>query len=125
MFGPDATERTFMTNGLSLVLRSHEGPDARGTENMPDMDGGFKGRSQHRGGRKAVHGVQRAGLPAVHRGGRAAAFQQGDVRGVDRGGRATPAPVAFTAAKPRPNSQPYYDITVGGSTRKVPTVTFE
>ena len=42
MFGPDATEDFLRTNGLSLVLRSHEGPDAReDRENMPDMDGGF------------------------------------------------------------------------------------
>jgi len=29
MFGPDATQQFMQTNGLRLILRSHEGPDAR------------------------------------------------------------------------------------------------
>ena len=42
MFGPDATEQFMRANGLRLVVRSHEGPDARhGRDDMPSMDVGF------------------------------------------------------------------------------------
>ena len=121
MFGPDATEDFADQRVIARASFARGTRRARGPGEHAGHGRRIQRRSRHRGGRKAVHGVQRAGLPAVHRGGRAAAFQQGDVRGVDRGGEwATPAPVAFTAAKPRPNSQPYYDITVGGSDEEGP-----
>jgi hypothetical protein len=41
-FGPDVTERFLAENGLRLVLRSHEGPDAReGRDDMQPMSGGY------------------------------------------------------------------------------------
>ncbi|PSC72636.1 serine threonine-phosphatase 7 [Micractinium conductrix] len=42
LFGPDATEAFLRDNGLSLVLRGHEGPDARTLRpDMPSIDGGW------------------------------------------------------------------------------------
>jgi serine/threonine-protein phosphatase 5 len=35
MFGPDAVKEFMLTNEIALVLRSHEGPDAR--EDRPDL----------------------------------------------------------------------------------------
>ena len=42
MFGADATKTFMETNGVRLVLRSHEGPDAREDRaGMNDMTSGF------------------------------------------------------------------------------------
>ncbi|KAK9839890.1 hypothetical protein WJX84_007689 [Apatococcus fuscideae] len=42
VFGPDVTERFLAENHLGLILRSHEGPDARyKRDDMPSVDNGY------------------------------------------------------------------------------------
>ncbi|EIE25508.1 Metallo-dependent phosphatase [Coccomyxa subellipsoidea C-169] len=42
IFGPEITQEFLVVNGLRLILRSHEGPDARwGREDLPGMGEGF------------------------------------------------------------------------------------
>ncbi|KAK9909268.1 hypothetical protein WJX75_009817 [Coccomyxa subellipsoidea] len=42
VFGPEITQEFLVANGLRLILRSHEGPDARwGREDLPGMGEGF------------------------------------------------------------------------------------
>ena len=122
MFGPDATEDFLRTNGLSLVLRSHEGPDAReDRENMPDMDGGFSVDHNIEGVGKLCTVFSAPDYPQFIEEGERRHFNKATFVVLTAEGEwATPAPVAFTAAKPRPNSQPYYDITVGGSDEEGP-----
>lgn len=42
LFGPDVTRRFLQFHKMKLIVRSHEGPDARyGREDMEGMDVGF------------------------------------------------------------------------------------
>jgi serine/threonine-protein phosphatase 5 len=122
MFGPDATAEFLKTNGLSLVLRSHEGPDAReDREGMDNMHAGFS----------VDHDIENVGkLCTVFSAPDYPQFiEAGDTRHNNaatfvrlRGDTAwaEPEPPAFSAARPRPESEPYYDITVGGSDEEGP-----
>ena len=122
MFGPDATAEFLKTNGLSLVLRSHEGPDAReDREGMDNMHAGFS----------VDHDIENVGkLCTVFSAPDYPQFiEAGDTRHNNaatfvrlRGDMAwaEPEPTAFSAARPRPESEPYYDITVGGSDEEGP-----
>jgi serine/threonine-protein phosphatase 5 len=122
MFGPDATAEFLKTNGLSLVLRSHEGPDAReDREGMDNMHAGFS----------VDHDIENVGkLCTVFSAPDYPQFiEAGDTRHNNaatfvrlRGDTAwaEPEPTAFSAARPRPESEPYYDITVGGSDEEGP-----
>ena len=121
MFGPDATAEFLKTNGLSLVLRSHEGPDAReDREGMDNMHAGFS----------VDHDIENVGkLCTVFSAPDYPQFiEAGDTRHNNaatfvrlRGGTewAEPEPTAFTAARPRPGpSAPR--VTVGGSDEEGP-----
>ena len=122
MFGPDATAEFLRRNGLRLVLRSHEGPDAReDREGMDNMHAGFS----------VDHDIEAVGkLCTVFSAPDYPQFiEAGDTRHNNRATFvrlrgatewAEPEPTAFSAARPRPASEPYYDITVGGSDEEGP-----
>jgi serine/threonine-protein phosphatase 5 len=122
MFGPDATAEFLSTNGLRLVLRSHEGPDAReDREGMDNMHSGFSVDHDIENVGKLCTVFSAPDYPQFIEAGdtrhnNAATFVR--LRGESEW--AEPDPVAFTAARPRPESEPYYDITVGGSDEEGP-----
>ena len=122
--GRDGGRRCATVHGLSLVLRSHEGPDAATrtgrtcrtwTEDSASIT---TSRGSESCARCSARRITRSSSRRASGGIRAA--RATFVVLTAEGEWATPAPVAFTAAKPRPNSQPYYDITVGGSDEEGP-----
>ncbi|KAF8068462.1 PP7 [Scenedesmus sp. PABB004] len=112
VFGPDVTEAFLAaSNGVRLIIRSHEGPDARrkrsAAERMPDIDSGWS--IDHDG----PHGQ----LATLFSAPDYPQFMAGEERHNNRGavahlsapGWATPEVEHFDAA-PRPQAQPYYDM---------------
>ena len=121
LFGADATDAFLRDNGLTLILRSHEGPDAREDRvGMADITSGFA----------VDHDVEHGKLCTVFSAPDYPQFiEEGERRNHNRAsyvvltgesGFCEPAPVSFTAVKPRPSSEPYYDVTVGGSDEEGP-----
>lgn len=122
MFGADATKKFMETNGVRLVLRSHEGPDAREDRTgMNDMTSGFSTDHDVPGVGKLCTVFSAPDYPQfVEEGERrfngAAAF----VTLASDSGYHEPRVTSFEAAKPRPACDPYYDVTVGGSDEEGP-----
>lgn len=122
MFGPDATSEFLKLNNLSLILRSHEGPDAREDRvGMDPMKNGFSIDHDIAGVGKLCTVFSAPDYPQF--------IEQGDIRHnnaatfVRLSGKTDwcdPTPTSFTACHPRPVSAPYYDITVGGSDEEGP-----
>eukprot|EP00899_Mesostigma_viride_P022497 jgi/Mesvir1/3431/Mv11929-RA.1 len=107
-YGPDCTQQFLTENGLRLVVRSHEGPDARERRpEMQSMEGGFA----------IDHSVAAGALVTLFSAPDYPQFQAGE-RGNNRAAflvlRApdycTPHFTQFEAVKPRPNVRPYYDF---------------
>lgn len=125
MFGPDATKEFMETNGIALVLRSHEGPDAREDRpEMPSVQEGFCVDHDVEGVGKLCTVFSAPDYPQFveegeHRHHNKAAYVvlTGGASGEEW---CVPRPVSFTAVKPRPKCEPYYDITVGGSDEEGP-----
>jgi len=114
VYGPDASAEFLRANRLRLVIRSHEGPDAR--QKRPDMAPMLEGWT-------ADH-VSEAGTlatlfsapdypqftaPEEERTGNRAAFA------VLRAPEFCEPEVTSFDAAPRPQARPYYDLDVGGS----------
>ena len=113
-FGPDITERFLRQNGLGLVLRSHEGPDARECrDDMKNMLGGYT----------VDHCTEAGNLCTVFS---APDYPQfippGEPRYGNKGAYALleapdyakPRFVQYEATLPRPEAQPYYDMDDDG-----------
>mmetsp|Transcript_2159 Transcript_2159/g.6377 ORF Transcript_2159/g.6377 Transcript_2159/m.6377 type:complete len:379 (-) Transcript_2159:210-1346(-) len=118
MFGPDQTQLFLEANGLSLLLRSHEGPDARSRPGcpMPTMAPGYS----------VDHVVPAGRLMTVFSAPDYPQFQPVDdpkdrfnnlaaVAVLSGPDFATPVMKQFAAVKPRPMSEPFYDLGMADS----------
>lgn len=110
VFGPDATDRFLRENNLRLVIRSHEGPDARDRrDDMPDM---LQGHS-------IDHDVDAGKLMTVFSAPDYPQFMEGEERYNNTGAvvvlrepdYAIPEIKQFSAVLPRPDVEPYYDFS--------------
>lgn len=117
LFGADATERFLRENGLRLIVRSHEGPDARDSreDGMAGMGDGWTLDHDVPGVGKLVTVFSAPDYPQ---------FQDTEKRFNNRGavcvlrpetGYCDPSFVQFEAVLPRPEARPYYDMDVPGS----------
>lgn len=110
VFGPDMTQKFLDENGLKLIIRSHEGPDAR--HQRTDMQ-------QMHEGYTVDHVVPAGRLMTVFSAPDYPQFQAGSDRFYNRGAVAvlsapdytTPSMQQFDAA-PRPEAEPYYSLDV-------------
>jgi serine/threonine-protein phosphatase 5 len=116
-FGPDVTERFLKENSLSLILRSHEGPDARDDrDDMKPMSEGWTLDHDTPAGKlytvfsapdypQFIH-------PDLDRYKNKAAVA---VLTRERGDYTDPEMMSYEAVHPRPAAEPYYDLAVPDS----------
>ncbi|GLC44111.1 hypothetical protein PLESTB_000927800 [Pleodorina starrii] len=115
-FGPDITEAFLRENGLKLIIRSHEGPDAR--DKRSDLPQVLEGYSYD-------HNTPAGRLVTVFSAPDYPQFQVVEEEGENAGKRyenlaavavlsapdyATPNMRTFAAVKPRPKADAYYDF---------------
>jgi serine/threonine-protein phosphatase 5 len=110
------------TNGIELVLRSHEGPDAREDRvGMNDMTSGFSLDHDIEGVGKLCTVFSAPDYPQfVEEGERRFNGKAAFVTLTSDTDYCEPAVTSFEAVKPRPRCDPYYDVTVGGSDEEGP-----
>jgi serine/threonine-protein phosphatase 5 len=115
VFGPDVTERFLRENDLKLILRSHEGPDARA--DRPEMGSMLEGWTED-------HVTPAGRLMTVFSAPDYPQFLPDDaeryrnkaaVAILSAPDFATPVMKQFEAALPRPEATPYYDLFVNDS----------
>ncbi|XP_074556436.1 serine/threonine-protein phosphatase 7 isoform X1 [Curcuma longa] len=108
MWGPDCTEEFLKKNQFKLIIRSHEGPDARvKRDDLSGMDAGYT----------IDHQVESGQLITLFSAPDYPQFQATDKRFNNRGAYivlqpphfASPVFHTFEAVKPRPQVKPYYD----------------
>lgn len=113
MYGPDATRAFLEANGLRLVLRSHEGPDARADrieEGMLPMMEGFTVDHDCGEAGKLCTVFSAPSYPQFLSRGEERVHNQGAfVRLRPDTDYVEPAPVVFDAA-PRPDADCFYDL---------------
>ncbi|XP_073005924.1 serine/threonine-protein phosphatase 7 [Typha latifolia] len=109
LWGPDCSEDFLKNNGFKLIIRSHEGPDARDKRHdLAGMENGYT----------IDHQVESGKLITLFSAPDYPQFQATDGRYNNRGAYivlhcpdfATPEFHSFEAIKPRPKVNPYYDF---------------
>lgn len=109
LFGPDCTEQFLKRNNFKLIIRSHEGPDAR--DKRHDLSGMQNGYT-------IDHEVQSGKLITLFSAPDYPQFQATEERFNNRGAYIVLRPPdysepefhTFEAMKPRPKVKPYYDF---------------
>ena len=120
VYGPDATARFLASNGLTLVIRSHEGPDARESRPaMGSMHGGWCVDHDTPAGRLATL-FSAPDYPQFCAEGEARYNNAAAVAVLTGPHYDSPEIITFTAV-PRPYAVPYYELGVGGSDEEGPT----
>ena len=121
-FGPEITEQFLRENELALVLRSHEGPDAR--EDREGMGNMLQGWTED-------HVTPAGRLMTVFSAPDYPQFMADDaLRYKNKGAVAvlsapeynTPAMTQYEAVLPRPEAKPYYDLYVNDSDEELEVV---
>ena len=114
VFGPDATASFLAANGLRLVIRSHEGPDARLKRPwMPSVDSGYCEDHVLTEG-KLVTLFSAPDYPQFSAPGEARAGNTAAVAVLTAPDWCEPAVLRFEAA-PRPRAAPFYELDTPGS----------
>ncbi|KAF6259550.1 Metallo-dependent phosphatase-like protein [Scenedesmus sp. NREL 46B-D3] len=116
VFGPDVTERFLSQNGVCLIIRSHEGPDARHkretSQKMPSVGSGYSVDHETPSG-KLVTLFSAPDYPQFAADGEERYHNRAAVLHLTAPDYATPAVDSFEAVLPRPQAAPYYDIAGG------------
>lgn len=109
VFGPDMTDAFLEANHLKLIIRSHEGPDARQCrEDMLDMMDGFAVDHETPHG-KLITVFSAPDYPQ-HQDGGTRTNNKAAVVILSAPDYATPRPVQFEAVLPRPYAPVFYDM---------------
>lgn len=121
-FGPEITEKFLLDNNLKLILRSHEGPDAR--DDRDDMGNMLEGYTED-------HVTPAGRLLTIFS---APDYPQFMADGVDRYKNKaavavlsgpdydTPVMKQYEASLPRPKATPYYDLYINDSDEELEEV---
>ena len=119
VYGPDVTAQFLAANGLTLVIRSHEGPDARDQrEGMGSMQGGWCVDHDTPAGRLATL-FSAPDYPQFSAEGETRYNNTAAVAVLTGPHYDAPELLTFQAA-PRPPAVPYYDLGIAGSDEEGP-----
>jgi serine/threonine-protein phosphatase 5 len=119
VYGPDATAAFLADNGLTLVIRSHEGPDARDQrEGMGSMQGGWCVDHDTPAGRLATL-FSAPDYPQFSAEGETRYNNTAAIAVLTGPHYDAPEILNFQAA-PRPPAVPYYDLGIAGSDEEGP-----
>ncbi|KAL6776700.1 hypothetical protein ACKKBF_B30600 [Auxenochlorella protothecoides x Auxenochlorella symbiontica] len=115
VFGPDVTQRFLEENGLRLILRSHEGPDAReGREDLSPMTEGHTLDHDTPAGRLMTV-FSAPDYPQFVPESHARYNNKAALAVLTAPDYAAPTFLQFEAVRPRPMAHPYYDLGVPDS----------